>query len=377
MKGNFLWLTAAASVRGSGHVKLKLPNQDSFFLRTGTDGSVVAVVVSDGAGSAPQAERGSHVCSEIMGQVLLNLGENHAELIGGIFRGDSKAQQLLQEHIIKGLRHVRDHLDPTENTLHEFHHTFTGAVLTTSGGFVAQIGDSPGITAANPKKIKTAGNPDRVDFFADYNIHNAEKGEYANETCFVTQPTWRQNLQLTPIPAKSSLMLMSDGAGDLVMNRGKIFRPFISNVLSRILKEQNDSIRNRIVEESLSHSQADEVTADDKTLIIVCPRNWQSLAVFPCVEEDPSDHAVPLVSPPSLPLAGQRCQVSIRVTVLLALLAFVLGISVTFWEWHRVGDFLSKSLARKEASSKTEPQAANQGQSGSAEPLKVNPGATN
>lgn len=351
MAGTSLWLTAAASVQGPGHLKFKLPNQDAFVVQKSSDGSVIAVVVSDGAGSAPHSERGSRVCAEIMGTVLLAIGEKYTEQITGAFRGEEKARQFIQDRVAKGLRRVREELDPTEGRLSEFHHTFTGAVLTPVGGFMAQIGDSPAVTA-RAEEVKNADKPDLVDFFAKNQIHLAEKGEYVNETCFVTQSLWLQNLHLVLIPANTALLLMSDGAGDLVMSRGEIFRPFIANVFSRVLKEQNSAGRDHAILESLSDPRADEITADDKTLVIVCPWDWQRLADAPYVDEDglvqAGSASLPSARSPAFqPSPKPRPGFSIQVMAMITLLAFGIGVGVGGWGWDRAIQFLASALKQE------------------------------
>ena len=51
------WISFGASVPGPGHVRMRMPNQDSFLVATHTWGDVA--VVSDGVGSCANAECGS------------------------------------------------------------------------------------------------------------------------------------------------------------------------------------------------------------------------------------------------------------------------------------------------------------------------------
>lgn len=342
MADSSIWLTGAATVQGPGHIKYNLPNQDNFTVRVNHDGRVIAAVVSDGAGSAPHSAQGSRVCVEVMGEVLLGLAVKHPEQIEAALRKESAALQFIQERITAGLQYVRKKLDPTEKELQQFHHTFSGVVLTPEGGFITQIGDSPGITT-RWAMVKSEGGPDRVDFFARHRIHLTEKGEYVNETCFVTQPGWRQTLSCDLIHPGEALLLMSDGAGDLVTSRGEIFRPFINNLFSRMLKEQGSIARDQIVHDALSDPRADEITADDKTLLLICPREWQRLATFPCFEPDlaepkslPGPPPAPLPGPtatPPVPRPTPQPGFSLNVLVSIALVASLLGVGIGFGIW--------------------------------------------
>lgn len=317
------WLTGAASQRGTGHVKLDLPNQDAFKVKSSSDGNIIAAVVSDGAGSAPKSQHGSSLCVEIMVDVLLFIGEQHPDQLRAAASGDLKAQKSIQDSVANGLQQVRTQLEAKEGPLQEYHHTFTGAVLTPAGGFLAQIGDSPGLVANYA--VRGGGS---VDFFAQTVIHLPEKGEYANETCFVTQSDWLKNLHLAPIPRGVALLLMSDGTGELAISRGSVFRPFIAVLMSRLLQATSSEDRDKIIREGLADPRADEITADDKTLVVICHSDWQRLANLKVVETvaDKEPVKVPSALPPHPVGTVQKSpQFSLQILIATALVTLLLG----------------------------------------------------
>jgi serine/threonine protein phosphatase PrpC len=295
MNNKPLWMIGAASVRGQGHVKIDLPNQDAYEVAMSRDGNSVAAVVSDGAGSALRAGEGASACVKIMIRCLLDIGEKHRDAVAGALNHKACDQKFIQERITQGLQEVRNFLDSTGQGLQDFHHTFTGTVLTPTGGIVAQIGDSPAIITLAEIVLDATGKHKEVDFFAKHEVFTPEKGEYANETSFVTQPNWLTNLRYIPFHSDSqrAVLLMSDGAGELAISKGRAFRPFIGTMIHKMINADTRQERDQILHENLAHPQADALTADDKTLVILCHRDWKKLAAQPHVEEPELDEPCP------------------------------------------------------------------------------------
>lgn len=325
MKNGPDWIIGSASIRGTGHVKNDLPNQDAYEVAESRDGSSIAAVVSDGAGSASQAEEGAKACARIMAGILLDIADNHRDAIAGALGHNTRAQQLLQECVTQGLKKVRDTLDPTGQRLQDYHHTFTGAVLTPTGGFVVQIGDSPAIVTRAEIVLDKSGGRKEVDFFARHDVHMPEKGEYANETSFVTQPDWLANLRYFPFHCDNhrAVLLMSDGTGELAISKGQAFRPFIGTLIHQMLAARNRQERDQVLLDNLTHPQADELTADDKTLVILCHRDWRNLAALPYSVKSELDESSEEQSPMESHLSPPEKQ---NASVRLPLLTFVLGV---------------------------------------------------
>lgn len=322
-----LWIIGSASIRGTGHVKNDLPNQDAYEVAESRDGSSIAAVVSDGAGSASQAEEGATACARIMAGCLLDIAENHRDAIAGALSHNTRAQQLLQECVTQGIKKVRDTIDPTGQRLQDYHHTFTGAVLTPTGGFVVQIGDSPAIVTRAEIVLDKSDGHKEVDFFARHDVHMPEKGEYANETSFVTQPDWLASLRYFPFHGDNhrAVLLMSDGTGELAISKGQAFRPFIGTLIHQMLKARNQQERDQVLHDNLTHPQADELTADDKTLVILCHRDWNSLAALPYSIQSDLDEYYEKRGPIDSHLSPPEKQIP---SVGLPLLTFVLGVVV-------------------------------------------------
>lgn len=282
MTAHSVWLTGAASIRGVGHVKQDLPNQDSFRILSSPDGDIVAAVVADGAGSAPRAAEGSAACAGIICQRLLEIGVAVAQ--------GSLSSAAVRDRLLMAIIEVRAALDPSGNSLSHFHTTLTGVVATPSGGIIVQIGDSPAIVACAGQALGPDGTPG-VDFFHTHRICTADSGEYSNETFFLTQASWQSHLKIMPLePGFGAVLLMSDGAGELALYRGQPYRPFIGTLMASFLAARDEEERAAAIAAALAAPGADSLTADDKTLLMICPTDWLRYAGQPHVtkpEQEP------------------------------------------------------------------------------------------
>lgn len=276
------WCLAAGKVRGPSHIRTGTPNQDDYEIRTSSDGRVVAVVVSDGAGSAESSREGARTCVRIMSRQLLDIGQNKQEAIARVLAHDVEAREDLLAHVVGGLEQVRQSLENIGGELRQYAHTFTGLVMTPRGGLIVQIGDSPAVLAGAREVVGPDGEKE-VDFFADHRILLPAGGEYANETHFVTQSDWRARLSPNAIPPGrfGAILLMSDGAGALAIHRKRIFRPFINALVGRLLEAKERRERDAIISEVLNDPRCDEATGDDKTLVVMYPKRWDVFAGTP------------------------------------------------------------------------------------------------
>lgn len=268
------WLISEGSARGKAHVDAGLPNQDAVAVRTSADGQIVAAVVSDGAGTAAKSAIGSRKTADFMSDWLLQMGE---DLRARRLTGD-KAKDRLRE----GITRLRNELDPSSATLREYHCTLVACLIMPTGGFVCQIGDS--IALATRFAILGEKPQAMVDFFPDdaVSFYEVERGEYSNETRFVTEPDWSAHLRTAMLPKEfDALAMMTDGAMDVATLRGKVHRGFLGNLAGRLITVAPRTERQRIIEEWLSDRQTHVVTGDDKTIFLAIRKQRLDLAGMP------------------------------------------------------------------------------------------------
>jgi hypothetical protein len=255
------WHIAAGTARGHSHVDHGLPNQDSFTVKASEDGTLVVAVISDGAGTAARADEGSSKTTRALAETLFRvaLGEERSPGI------ETLTAALTQ--CIEGLR--REFLE-TGAPLCDFHCTFVACLLSGDSGFIAYVGDSAAMTTSFARACTAAGNS-VVDFFPDgkWRLYELERGEYSNETHFITEPNWHEFLRVEELPTEfDALVLMTDGAMDVAMSRGTVFRGFLSNLVAKLADTEARAERDAIIEAWLDDRQTFAVTADDKTLFL-------------------------------------------------------------------------------------------------------------
>lgn len=273
-----VWQTSWASVQGKAHIDGNIPNQDSVCIRTSTDGTVICAVVSDGAGTASRSAEGSKAAAAI----IANLA---CQLISGkgadFILEDKHVQFIIQNGVEKFYHHIDAIIkNSTKGTdRNSFHCTMTAWFQTAHGGFIAQVGDSAGISTRF--HWREVPGPDTVDLFPDgqYLLHDVERGEYVNETHFITEPDWQKHLRIHKLTADiDAVVLMSDGAMEIAMSQGRVFRGFLSNLVAKLMTTPDLSNRNTTIGRWLSDPQTFGATGDDKTLLIAVMKS--SISIF-------------------------------------------------------------------------------------------------
>ena len=196
-----VWRSLAASVAGAGHRARGIGCEDASAVEVLDDGTLL-VVVADGAGSARLAEEGS---SRAVAAALeaLRAGVGLVEVM--------EAARAALEPVVADER-----LGDRATTL---------LVVRVGGGVVetAQVGDGAVV-------LRRGG---------DLEVLAADaKGEYLNETCFLTSDGWRESLRCESVSAEGvdGVAAMTDGlqlvAFDLATGvpHAPFFAPFFSFV---------------------------------------------------------------------------------------------------------------------------------------------------
>ena len=274
------WRLTQASARGKSHVDLGLPNQDWVEVMTSQDQSVIAAVICDGAGTARHSEQGAQITCRSLAPALIELGM--------LVQQAPVPLEFIRQHIIELVEAVRADL-AVRGPLNDFHCTMVLCLLAERRGYVAQVGDSIGLST---KFLYISdGTQEVLDFFPSNHVQvfEPERGEYANETHFVTEPDWVGHLRISEIePSRiDALLLMTDGAMDVAMKRGRPFRGFLANLVGNLLAMDDAQERNQLLTEWLSDPLTYPMTADDKTMFLAIPARHESLASEDFLKVDP------------------------------------------------------------------------------------------
>jgi len=224
---------AYASIRGRSHIKSGSFREDDVQAQFFLEGKAVAVVVSDGAGSAPLSRRGSLIVAEVGITHLVELGQKLAKdpealkaRTPAAIEGFASVVQAIRAQIkfeAECIQQSRPDFQPKE-----MHATFLAAlVLPTPSGHVLlsySVGDGAiGLGQAGPASgIKCV--PDH--------------GQSAGQTLFILSngaEDAERRLVFAELPESYALLLMSDGVSDPRFSNGSEMNPEAWEELSRDL----------------------------------------------------------------------------------------------------------------------------------------------
>lgn len=176
------WRVQAGRVTGESHRARGERCQDAYFYHA--YGEQVALVLADGAGSAPQAAIGSRLAVNVAGR--------------GAVQAMTQGQNLV-ETAQQAVAAARAALEQQPYALRDLACTFLLALWCSGKCVVLQIGDG-WIVLIEPEDCRAAFRPKR--------------GEYANQTHFLTQSDWREQMQIEVVARPDRLLglaLLSDG----------------------------------------------------------------------------------------------------------------------------------------------------------------------
>lgn len=293
------WLLTAASVTGRSHEQANLPNQDCVGAATSRDGLVVAAVVSDGAGTAAHSDVGSQTACRLMVPWMLQIGHD-------LQKAPGMQADMVRDKVIEGIDRVRRELALAGNDLRAYHCTLAACVISEREAYVCVVGDS--IALASSFDVPPDGSAAPIDLFPDPGVRlfEPERGEYANETHFITANEWRSHVRVSALPMSriDALLLMSDGAMDVALTGGKVYRGFLSSLVGSLLATPEPAAREALLAGWLGDRRTYPLTSDDKTLFVAVRSIHRRLAGRAVELADGPAAAVPPLLPSPAPASA-------------------------------------------------------------------------
>jgi hypothetical protein len=260
------WRFALASVVGSSHGRSGTPCQDASACEIveRADASFVVAVVSDGAGSARHAQIGSRLACQVVREGALEFLASGADL-------DHALLLLERFQVVIARAARRMHATPRD-----FACTLLFALLGPRAAAFGQIGD--GAIVISPGQGRARSGFDWVFW--------PQRGEYANQTSFATQPDAAQNLAFEHWPHPvHELALLSDGLQSLVLDlqaktaHARFFAPMFATV--RRARPGPSPELSAALERYLRSDTVQRRTDDDTTLILVSRGTPEPLPALP------------------------------------------------------------------------------------------------
>ena len=263
------WQVIGAAVQGLSHQKQDLPCQDVLEFRC-LPGGILLVALADGAGSAKHSELGARAAVQVaVDSLTFSLEDNQpgeccewVEIFWGIFENARAALiRLAAEH---------------EKSLREFATTLTCLAATPQRLVVGQLGDGAVVARSQDGALNT--------------VTTLQRGEYANETYFLTQDQALEQVAIQVIDQPiRALAVMSDGLTRLALKRptNEPHLPFFEPLFAFVETSapSNDGIQaSEKLTAFLSSPRVCERTDDDKALVLALRP-----ASLPMEEQDQMD----------------------------------------------------------------------------------------
>ncbi len=243
------WHVVGAAVRGVSHLNSDLPCQDAQGYRL-LPGGILLIALADGAGSAPQSDRGARLAVER----LLEFLETSFSL------EIPEEVETWRSLVLEAYIHTRQELLSLAETegfsSREFATTLTCAIAVDGYLVVGQLGDGAAV----------AGSAEEL-----YSASTVQRGEYANETNFITQNDALDHLEVQVIdqPVRQ-VAVLSDGLMRLALKLPDhephlpFFRPLFEFTAS--IEDQDQAAGS--LAEFLNSERVNARTDDDKSLVL-------------------------------------------------------------------------------------------------------------
>src|SRR5262245_21867277 len=257
------WRLASATVIGTSHVKSETPCQDHYrcrVFRNSADEPIIAIAVSDGAGSATRGEDGAAVtCASLIEQTELFLARNRSPA--------SMMKEDAHEWLDAVRKAIADRASDAEHEVRDYACTMLFALVGVEAAVFLQIGDGVIVIYDQSSRWLSVFWP--------------ERGEFANTTFFVTDAAAADHLRFEqrhgPI---DEVALLSDGIEPLVLHYASrtVHAPFFDRMFGPVRASQvigEDLALSQDLEGYLSSPAILQRTDDDKTLVLATRRQLE------------------------------------------------------------------------------------------------------
>ena len=241
------WKIISASVTGTSHQASEQPCQDSNCHRVVED--VLVAVVADGAGSASLSQEGSTVASQAA-------VDKACELLSSEVKSP---EEILVPAFSAAVDAVKSRAESRKKPLRDFATTLIVTVCMPDRTIVGQVGDG-----ASVAMLEGSG---------EYRLLvQPERGEYINETQFITSRSWRESLRLVQYDESVEFLAMfTDGLEHLSLVSAAGYAPhvpFFNPLLSWTKEQVCDEAAHKTLRSFLKSPKITSRADDDLTLLL-------------------------------------------------------------------------------------------------------------
>lgn len=243
------WRLVGAAAAGTSHVRLDLPCQDAVAYQV--DERYLLVALSDGAGTAERSQHGAQTAVQAALDALL------AVLEAGLPAEQSGWQDALLCAITAARSALESLAEIEEQTLRSYAATLILAVATADRLVVAQLGDGAVVAGEASDEL--------------FLVNRAQRGEYANETYFLTQEDALEQVEISVYEkAVNLLAVMSDGLTRLALQlpEQEPYLPFFKPLFEFAARANEEEQAAGHLVDFLTSERVCDRTDDDKSLVL-------------------------------------------------------------------------------------------------------------
>jgi hypothetical protein len=254
------WKCIGASVIGVGHEGHSACQDYSLF--AWLDSGELIIAVSDGAGSAKYAARGAQLACETVIHHLKQTVLRHHDT-------DESWQNEIRVGYQAAFNAIQQEAESNQTALSDYAATLLVVVCTQDTIVCGMVGDGAVVALGNNGALNYVLLPQR--------------GEYANESYFLTSRAGSQKLEISVQPAQvQAIALLTDGllriSGNYKARRPHIgFFTSVFNFACSVEDPQTGLIE---LQEFLKSKRVNQYTEDDKTLVLVVDTQLSEVAVY-------------------------------------------------------------------------------------------------
>ncbi|MBD2522585.1 protein phosphatase 2C domain-containing protein [Nostoc sp. FACHB-133] len=248
------WKAVARSEIGTSHQKQGIVCQDYGNYRILDD--VIVGAVADGAGSAKHSDIGSRLAVETVLKCFSEINEfpqkeDYQPL------SKEEAQKVFSEIVNKVITELQKQANEEDYSINDLACTLLVFLATPDYVAAMQIGDGFIVIRSQESEYQLLFQPD--------------KGEFANETTFITSTNALKEMQVKVIPEKQEFICAStDGLEKVAIRLSdwQPFSPFFKPLEEYLHEPVNSEDEDKYLMEFLNSERLNSRTDDDKTLLL-------------------------------------------------------------------------------------------------------------
>ncbi|MCF2150179.1 protein phosphatase 2C domain-containing protein [Desmonostoc muscorum LEGE 12446] len=251
---NWKWKAVADSATGTSHQNQKIPCQDYGYYRIFDD--VIVGAVADGAGSAKHSDVGSKLAVKTVIKCFSDINESPQKQAFSQPLSKEEAEKVFVKIVNQVIAELQKEAAKEYYSVNDLACTLLVFMATPDCLAAMQIGDGFIVLRSEESEYQLLFQPD--------------KGEFANETTFITSQNALQEMQVEVISQKQEFICASTDGLEKVAIRLRDWKPFppFFKPLEEYLQEIDNPEEDKYLTEFLNSERLNSRTDDDKTLLL-------------------------------------------------------------------------------------------------------------